>query len=187
MNRKIASKLIKVKPTSHPRYKFECYAPAKVMSSRKADRKTFLSKREAESYKLKLLDELGQEAVPLTDELRLVSARYQSKLTVEQIEKALAREANAVGEGVETPLSYFCEELISSQQDKFDTKQIGIDQLKTAKRGRRLVKELNDMPIGDVTEKMVEKWVAKKMKNGVSWRTCKNRLENLRRWCRMAV
>ncbi len=185
MNRKIAASLISVHPSKHPKYVWECYSPKKVFERK--IQKGFKTKREAESYKLKLLDELGQEANPLTDELRLVAARYQSKLTVDQIEKALARETNSVGEGAETPLSYFCEELITEQQDAFDSDQIGVDQLKTAKRGRRLVKDLKDMPIGDVTEKMVKKWVAKKMKSGVSWRTCKNQLENLRRWCRMAV
>ena len=188
MERKLASKLITIKKASHPDYPngYELYCPNKV-GFKKVIRKPFKTKREAESFKLGLLDQLEEEALPLDDDVRLIAKRFQGQLTPAQIEKALAREANAVGEGAETPLSYFCEELISSQQDKFDVGAIGVDQLKNAKRGRRLVKDLKDMPIGDVTEKLVEKWVVKKRKKGVAWRTCKNQLENLRRWCRIAV
>ncbi len=185
MNRKIASSLISVHESKHPKYQYECYCPLKVFGRK--IQKGFKFKRQAEDYKAQLLDELEEQAVPLDDEIRLITKRFQGKLTAAQIEAALTRQASLTGEGPDTPLSYFCEELIEAQQDAFDRGEIGIDQLKNAKRGRNLVKELKDMAIGDVTEKMVKKWVTKQVKAGVAHRTCKNRLENLRRWISMAI
>ncbi len=136
---------------------------------------------------MQLLDELEEEAIPLSDEVRMITKRYQDKLTAAQIEQALARESSLTGEGANTPLSYFCEELIEAQQRAFDRGDVAVDQLKNAKRGRNLVKDFKDMAIGDVTQKRVEKWIAKQMRDGLSYRTCKNRLENLRRWISMAI
>ena len=70
---------IDVRKSSHPDFVWEVYAPKKFLG--RLIRKGFQTRALAESYRADLLEEKAEEAVPLTEEIRLITKRFQGKLT----------------------------------------------------------------------------------------------------------
>ena len=89
--------IIRVQKRLHPRYKWEVLCPKKVFGKR--IRKPFKTKADAEREKAKLMAKYQDETVaPLDPDLHLLLARFQNKLSVDQIESALLAKLEEAGE-----------------------------------------------------------------------------------------
>ena len=169
---------ITVQKSPHLHWNWEVYAPKKLFG--KLIRKGFKTKPEAKSFKADLMRKWqGQRATPLVPEVQLVVARYQDRLTADQIEQSLKATIDELGLTAlpfrEATLKYL-DELDRQVKRKAITKRHRDD---VGYALGRLIKLFENPMLREITKEMVEEFVDNQLDLDYSPRYIKNHVAYL--------
>ena len=147
------------------RYKWEVLVPATVFGKR--IRKFFNTKGEAKAEKLTLETQLqNQKLTPLVEDVHLCAARYQKRLTPDQIEAALAG-AIEYYEQSNKPFKEYADAYVAEMSKNVKRGHVGETHAHRTKGAvNKLVKWIGNPKIRDITKEAVEAFIDDRLDAG---------------------